>query len=337
MAMVSLSVLDLVPVAEGSDLATAFNRSVDLARHCEQSGYRRFWIAEHHGMSGIASAATSVVIAHIGAHTASIRIGAGGIMLPNHAPLAIAEQFGTLDALYPGRIDLGLGRAPGSDMAATRALRRTLGSDSDRFPADVVELLRYFAGIAVDGVVATPGAGANVEPWILGSSLYGAQLAAVLGLPYAFASHFAPDALDDAIAIYRREFRPSDRLQRPYVMAGFNVFAAATTAEARFLASSMEQSFVAIRTGRPIQLPPPRAGYRDSLPPAARAMLDNVLQSSAIGDEAHVAERMAAFASRTGADELIIAGQMFDHGKRLESYAIAARAARTLGWDMQPA
>jgi luciferase family oxidoreductase group 1 len=222
-------------------------------------------------------------------------------------------------------------------MVVNRALRRSLSGGSDRFPSDVVELLHYFAGMPVEGVVATPGAGAAVEPWILGSSLYGAQLAAVLGLPYAFASHFAPDALDEALAIYRREFRPSDRLARPYVMAGFNVFAAATMEEARFLASSMEQSFVAIRTGRPIQLPPPRAGYRDGLPPNARAMLDNVLQSSAIGDEAHVADRLAAFAKRTGADELIIAGQMFDHDRRLESYAIAARAARTLGWDVRPA
>lgn len=255
--MTRYSLLDLVPVVEGGTVAQALANAADLAVHAEAVGFHRYWTAEHHGMAGIASAATAVVLAHVGQATSTIRIGAGGIMLPNHAPLTIAEQFGTLDALFPGRIDLGLGRAPGSDQRVARALRRTLDSDPNAFPRDVMELQSYFADDGQTGIVATPGAGAKPQMWILGSSLYGAQLAAALGLPYAFASHFAPDALDDALAIYRRDFRPSAVLDKPYAMAGFNVFAADMDEEAELLASSQQQAFVALRTGRPGKLPRP--------------------------------------------------------------------------------
>lgn len=332
--MTAISVLDLVPVIEGGSVAAALDNAADLAAHAEALGFRRYWVAEHHAMPGIASSATSLVIARAGAATDSIRIGAGGIMLPNHAPLAIAEQFGTLEAMSPGRVDLGLGRAPGSDVAATRALRRNLATSADGFPNDVVELMRYFAGEAVDGVVAVPGAGADIEMWILGSSLYGARLAAILGLPYAFASHFAPDALDEALAIYRRDFQPSARLSKPYAMAGFNIFAADSTDEAKLLASSMEQAFVALRTGTPGRLKPPVPGYRDSLPPQLRGMLDHVLQATAIGAEEEVADAMRAFVQRTAVDELVVPCQMYDHAARRHSYTIAARAARRLGFDL---
>lgn len=328
--MTKLSLLDLVPVTRGSDVATALSRAAALAAHAEELGYHRYWVAEHHGMAGIASAATSVVLAHIGQATSRIRIGAGGIMLPNHAPLAIAEQFGTLDALFPGRIDLGLGRAPGSDQRVMQAMRRTLAGGPDQFPRDIMELQGYFAGDDRLGFRATPGAGADVALWILGSSLYGAQLAAALGLPYAFASHFAPDLLDEALAIYRRDFQPSAVLDRPYAMAGFNVFAADTAEEAALIASSMEQAFVALRTGQPGLLPPPIPGYRDSLPPQARAMLNNVLQASSIGTQADVARDLAAFIDRTRVDEVIIAGQIFDPAARQHSFAIAIAAAQAI-------
>lgn len=328
--MTKFSLLDLVPVTRGSDVATALSRAAALAAHAEELGYHRYWVAEHHGMAGIASAATSVVLAHIGQATRRIRIGAGGIMLPNHAPLAIAEQFGTLDALFPGRIDLGLGRAPGSDQRVMQAMRRTLAGGPDQFPRDIMELQGYFAGDDRLGFRATPGAGADVALWILGSSLYGAQLAAALGLPYAFASHFAPDLLDEALAIYRRDFQPSAVLDRPYAMAGFNVFAADTAQEAALLASSMEQAFVALRTGQPGLLPPPAPGYRDGLPPQARAMLDNVLQASSIGAQADVARDLSAFIARTQVDEVIISGQIFDATARQHSFAIAMAAARQI-------
>jgi luciferase family oxidoreductase group 1 len=246
--MTAYSLLDLAPVVEGGTVAQSLANAADLARHAEALGYRRYWCAEHHGMTGIASAATAVVIGHVAAATKTIRVGAGGIMLPNHAPLVIAEQFGTLEALFPGRIDLGLGRAPGSDQRVARALRRTLDSDPNAFPQDVMELQSYFADDGQTGIRATPGAGAKVPLWILGSSLFGAQLAAALGLPYAFASHFAPDALDQALALYRRDFRPSPQLDRPYVMCGFNVFAADSAEEAELLASSQQQAFVALRS-----------------------------------------------------------------------------------------
>ncbi|THD37270.1 MAG: LLM class flavin-dependent oxidoreductase [Sphingomonas sp.] len=328
--MTAFSLLDLVPVVEGGSVAQALANAADMARHAEGCGYSRYWVAEHHGMAGIASSATAVVIAHVGAATSTIRIGAGGIMLPNHAPLVIAEQFGTLDALFPGRIDLGLGRAPGSDQNVARAIRRTLDSDPNAFPRDVLELQSYFADDGQTGIRATPGAGANPDLWILGSSLFGAQLAAMLGLPFAFASHFAPDALDQALAIYRRDFRPSAALARPYAMAGFNVIAADTDEEAEFLASSQAQSFVALRTGNPRQLPPPVAGYRESLPPAHAAILDHVLQCSAIGNPETVSRGLAAFIERTGVDEVMVSSSIYDVSARQRSVALAAEAMRGL-------
>ncbi|WP_419809808.1 LLM class flavin-dependent oxidoreductase [Sphingomonas sp.] len=324
--MTRLAFLDLVPVVEGGTVSQSLANAADLARHAEAVGFNRYWTAEHHGMRGIASAATAVVLAHVAAATSTIRIGAGGIMLPNHAPLVIAEQFGTLDALFPGRIDLGLGRAPGSDQRVAHALRRTLTSDANDFPRDVVELQSYFADDGRTGIVATPGAGAKPEMWILGSSTFGAQLAAMLGLPYAFASHFAPDALDAALAIYRRDFRPSAQLATPYAMAGFNVFAAETDAEAELLASSQQQAFVALRTGNPRQLPPPVPGYRESLGAQGSAILDHVLQCSAVGSPATVARGIAAFVARTGVDELMISTSIYDHEARKRSLRLTAGA-----------
>ncbi len=326
--MTQLSFLDLVPVVEGGTVSDALARAADLAAHAEAAGFARYWVAEHHGMNGIASAATSVVMAHVAAATKTIRIGAGGIMLPNHSPLVIAEQFGTLDALFPGRVDLGLGRAPGSDQRVARAIRRTLDSDPNAFPRDVMELQSYFADDGQTGIVATPGAGADVKLWILGSSLYGAQVAAALGLPYAFASHFAPDALDQAMAVYRRDFRPSAVLAKPYAMAGFNVFAADTEEEAQLIATSQQQSFVRLRTGNPGQLPPPVAGYRDSLGPQGAAMLDNVLSCSAIGTPATVARGLAAFVERTGVDEVMVTSAIYDQTARKRSLTLTAEAAR---------
>ena len=328
--MTQASFLDLVPVVEGGTVPQALAQAAELARHAEEVGFGRYWVAEHHGMRGIASAATAVVIGHIAAATRTIRVGAGGIMLPNHAPLQIAEQFGTLDALFPGRIDLGLGRAPGSDQRVAMAIRRTLDSDPNAFPRDVVELQSYFADDGRTGIVATPGAGAKPELWILGSSLFGAQLAAMLGLPYAFASHFAPDALDQALAIYRRDFKPSAQLDRPYAMAGFNVFAADTDEEAEFIASSQQQSFVALRTGNPRQLPPPVAGYRQSLPLGQAAILDGVLQCSAVGSPATVARGLAAFVARTGVDEVMVASAIYDTAARKKSLTITAAAFEQL-------
>jgi luciferase family oxidoreductase group 1 len=324
--MTKFALLDLVPVTEGGSLAQSFANAADIARHVEDLGFHRYWVAEHHGMAGIASAATSIVIGHVAAATKTIRVGAGGIMLPNHSPLVIAEQFGTLDALYPGRIDLGLGRAPGSDQRVAQALRRTLASDANEFPRDVLELQSYFADDGQTGISATPGAGADVQLYILGSSLYGAQVAAALGLPYAFASHFAPQALDDALKVYRDQFRPSAVLDRPYAMAGFNIIAADTDEEAEYLASSMQQSFVRLRTGNPGKMPPPVRGYRDTLGEQGNRMLDGVLSASAIGSPATVRDQIAAFVARTGVDELIVASSMFDHEARKRSLEIAAEA-----------
>jgi luciferase family oxidoreductase group 1 len=323
--MIPLSVLDLAPVPEGADVATALGHSLDLARHAEALGFHRFWLAEHHSMPGIASAATAVALAYIGGGTERIRIGAGGIMLPNHAPLQIAEQFGTLEALFPGRVDLGLGRAPGTDQAAAQALRRNLQADVNQFPRDVVELMAYFQP-AQPGqrVIAVPGEGMDVPLWILGSSLFGAQLAAQLGLPYAFASHFAPAQMMDAIRVYRETFRPSAQLARPYVMLGFNAFAADTDEEAELLATSLMQAFVRLRTGMPGKLPPPLPGYRDSLPWAQRAMIEEVLSCSAIGGPETVRRQTEAFVARTGADELMITAQIHDHQARLRSFEIVA-------------
>lgn len=321
-SMVPFSILDLAPITEGGDAAQSFRASLDLARHGERWGYRRIWLAEHHGMPGIASAATAVLIAHLAAGTSSIRVGAGGIMLPNHAPLVIAEQFGTLEALFPGRIDLGLGRAPGSDPATALALRRNLASDPDQFPQDVLELIDYLSARPRQAVRAVPGAGLKVPVWILGSSLFGARLAAALGLPYAFAAHFAPAQMDPAIAAYRAGFRPSEHLERPYVMVGCNVFAADTDGEAERLATSMQQSFVSLRSGHPTRLPPPAPGYLERISPQERAMLDQVLSCSAIGAPGTVARSLQALLARTGADELIIASHIFDPAARLHSYEL---------------
>jgi luciferase family oxidoreductase group 1 len=321
--MVPFSILDLAPITEGGDAAQSFRNSLELARHGERWGYRRIWLAEHHGMPGIASAATAVLIGHVASGTATIRVGAGGIMLPNHAPLVIAEQFGTLESLFPGRIDLGLGRAPGSDPATTQALRRNL-SGPDDFPQDVLELMDFLSARPRQAVRAVPGAGLKVPVWILGSSLFGAQLAAALGLPYAFAAHFAPAQMDQAIAAYRAGFRPSEQLEHPYVMLGCNVFAADTDAEAELLATSMQQSFVSLRSGHPTRLPPPAPGYLERTTPPERAMLDQVLSCSAIGAPETVARILKGFLARTGADELIIASHIFDQAARLRSYELTA-------------
>ena len=322
--MTALSVLDLSPVTEGGSPADSMRNSLDLARRAEALGYRRYWVAEHHNMPGIASAATSVVIGHIAGGTSTIRVGAGGIMLPNHAPLVIAEQFGTLDALYPGRIDLGLGRAPGTDQRTAFALRRTLHGDPDDFPRDVLELLGYFAEPAPDDHVrAIPGSGQYVPVWILGSSLYGAQLAAMLGLPYAFASHFAPAALMQALDTYRETFRPSERCAKPRAMAGFNVFAAETDEEGHRLRSSARQSTLALRRGRPGRLPPPDDGFEARLSPHQRAMLDEQGACTAVGSPATVLGQMERFVERTGVDELMVTSMIFDHDSRVRSFEIA--------------
>jgi luciferase family oxidoreductase group 1 len=325
--MTKLSVLDLSPIVQGGDAGLSFQTSLDLARHAERWGYRRYWMAEHHNMPGIASAATAVALAHIGAGTSTIRIGAGGIMLPNHAPLIVAEQFGTLAALYPGRVDLGLGRAPGTDQATAQALRRHLAGGADSFPQDVVELLHYFQPVKPGQQVrAVPGAGTDVDVWILGSSTFGAQLAAMLGLPYAFASHFAPAELDRALAIYRERFQPSERLAKPYVMAAATVVAADSDAEARRLFSSLQQSFVALRTGMPGPLPPPVDDMDSRLDPQAKSMLSQALSCAVIGGPATVEEGLAAFIRRTRADEVIVTASIYDHAARLKSFEITARA-----------
>jgi len=329
--MIPFSILDLAPINEGSDTAQSFRNTLDLAQHAERWGYQRFWLAEHHGMPGIASAATAVLIGHVAGGTSTIRVGAGGIMLPNHSPLVIAEQFGTLESLYPGRIDLGLGRAPGSDQLTARALRRNLASDPNQFPNDVVELMGYFSAEQRHAVRAVPGAGLNVPIWILGSSLFGAQLAAALGLPYAFASHFAPEQMMQAIALYRSTFKPSAQLAKPYVMLGYNVFAADSEEEAQFLATSMQQAFVNLRSGHPRRLQPPVAGYLDSIAPHQRDVLDEVLSCAAIGSPDTVKRSLKEFVEQTGADELMITTQIFDHGARLRSYEITADLRAALG------
>jgi luciferase family oxidoreductase group 1 len=334
--VIPFSVLDLAPIREGGSAAGSFACSRELGIAAERLGFLRFWLAEHHNMPGIASAATSILIAHVAGATSTIRVGSGGIMLPNHAPLAIAEQFGTLESLFPGRIDLGLGRAPGGDMAVAHALRRTLVGDEDRFPQDVMELQAYFEPVRPgQRVQAVPGAGLRVPLWILGSSLYGAQLAAALGLPYAFASHFAPGAMMQAIDVYRRGFQPSHQLDRPYVMLGFNVIAAETDDEARRLATSREQAFLALRRGRPIRLPPPKDAL--GLGPHEEAVLDSVLACSAIGSPETVRRELATFIERTRPDELIIASQIFDHAAHLRSLEITAEARGALAKESESA
>ena len=320
---VPLSVLDLAPILEGGDAVQTLRNTLELARHAERLGFRRYWLAEHHNMPGIASSATSVVIGHVAAGTSSIRIGAGGIMLPNHSPLVIAEQFGTLASLFPGRIDLGVGRAPGTDPLTAHALRRTLTGDVDSFPDDVLELTGYL-GPSAPGqrIQAVPGAGTDVAVWILGSSLYGASLAAALGLPFAFASHFAPAQLMEAVALYRDRFEPSAKLSAPYVMLGVSAVVADTDAEAAFLATSLRQAFVNLRRGRPSRLPPPRSNF--PLTSEEHLMLEETLSCSFVGSPATVRRQLRDFVGRTSADELIVTSQVFDHAARLRSYTLLA-------------
>jgi luciferase family oxidoreductase group 1 len=331
--MIPLSILDLAPVTEGSTPASTFANMLQLAQHAEQLGYRRFWLAEHHNMPGIASAATAVLIGHVAGGTSTIRVGAGGVMLPNHAPLQVAEQFGTLGALYPDRIDLGLGRAPGTDQAATRALRRYY-QGAEEFPADVVELLHYFEPVqSAQAVQAVPGAGIAVEAWILGSSLFGAQLAAKLGLPYAFASHFAPAALEQALAIYRERFKPSARLARPHAMLALNVVAADTDEEAARLFTTQQQAFVNLRRGRPglVQPPLPSASSMvDFCSPVERASVDSALACAVIGAPDTVAAGLQAFVDRHHPDELLLTANIFDHAARLRSFKLAMQAGRSI-------
>lgn len=332
--MIPLSILDLAPIVEGADAAQALWNSRDLAQHAERLGYHRFWLAEHHNMTGIASAATSVVIAYVAGGTSTIRVGSGGVMLPNHAPLVIAEQFGTLEALFPGRIDLGLGRAPGTDPRTSRALRRdNLGAEN--FADDVLELQGYLADVEPGQAVrAVPGAGSHVPIWLLGSSLYSARLAAALGLPFAFASHFAPAYLGAALDVYRREFQPSATLERPYAMAVLNVIAAQTDAEAERLFTSLQQRFVALRRyGKGGPLPPPRDPASMQWEPGDRAILDEALACSAVGSAETVREGMRRFVEATGIDELMVTAQVYDHSARLRSFAIAAEARLGLRLD----
>jgi luciferase family oxidoreductase group 1 len=329
--MIPFSVLDLAPVTVGSDAAQAFRNTLDLARLAERLGYRRYWLAEHHNMPGIASAATAVLIGHVAGGTSSIRVGSGGIMLPNHAPLQVAEQFGTLASLYPGRIDLGLGRAPGTDQPTAKALRRYFDS-ADAFPHDVMELLGYFQP-AVDGqpVRAVPGAGIEVPVWLLGSSLFSATLSARLGLPFAFASHFAPDAMDEALALYRRDFRPSARLQQPYAMLGINVVAADSDAQARRLFTTQQQSFINLRRGKPGLIPPPIDDIESYWTPPEKLMVERALACAVVGDAGTVKEGIAAFIARHRPDELMITANVFDHAARRHSFELAASARDQLG------
>ncbi|TLU71631.1 LLM class flavin-dependent oxidoreductase [Lichenicoccus roseus] len=326
--MIPFSVLDLSPIIEGGDAALALRNTLDLARHAEALGYRRYWVAEHHNMPGIASAATAVVIAHVAGGTSRIRVGSGGIMLPNHAPLTIAEQFGTLAALHPGRIDLGLGRAPGSDQRTMLALRRDPGS-ADRFPNDVVELQSYFQpAVPGQAVQAVPGAGLDVPIWLLGSSLYSAQLAAMLGLPFAFASHFAPDLMDTAIELYRGRFEPSDALDKPHVMLGVNVFAADTGREARRLFTSAQQQFMMLRRGQPIKLQPPVDSMDELWSPMEAAGIMRSLSAAVVGDRLAVRDGIERFIEMHRPDELMVAAQIYDHEARRHSFEMVAELQR---------
>jgi luciferase family oxidoreductase group 1 len=325
-----LSVLDLSPIVQGGTAADAFRNSRDLAQHAESWGYRRFWVAEHHNMPGIASTATSVLLAYLGAGTSRIRIGAGGIMLPNHAPLQIAEQFGTLESMFPGRIDLGLGRAPGTDHETMMALRRALNSNPDDFPRDVLEVMAFLDDPKPGQIVrAIPGAGLKVPIWILGSSTFGARVAAELGLPFAFASHFAPATLFEAMQIYREHFKPSGGQRTPYLMLGVNVVAADTDEQARFLASSGRQAFASLRAGRPIPLPPPSKEWEGHRSPGTD--VTELARVSVIGSPPTVAREMQDFVTRTGADELIVVSHVYDHAARLRSYEITADACAGVG------
>jgi luciferase family oxidoreductase group 1 len=324
--MIPYSLLDLAPVCEGSDTTAAFANMRDLAQHAETWGYHRYWLAEHHNMPGIASAATAVLIGHVAGATTRMRVGAGGVMLPNHAPLQVAEQFGTLASLYPGRIDLGLGRAPGTDQPTARALRRYFDS-AEQFPQDVQELLRYFEPAQPDQAVrAVPGAGIDVPVWLLGSSLFSAQLAAALGLPFAFASHFAPDAMDQALLVYHRDFRPSQRLAKPYAILALNVVAADTDAEARRLFTTQQQAFVNLRRGKPGLVPPPIDDIESFWLPHEKAGVAQALACSVIGDVDSVRRGVQAFVDRHRPDEILLTANIFDHSQRLRSFELAAQA-----------
>ncbi len=328
--MIPFSILDLAPVTEGSDTSQAFRNTLDLARLGESLGYRRYWLAEHHNMPGIASAATAVLIGHVAGGTERIRVGAGGIMLPNHVPLQVAEQFGTLASLYPGRIDLGLGRAPGTDQPTAKALRRYFDS-ADAFPRDVQELLHFFEPVQPGQLVrAVPGAGLEVPVWLLGSSLFSAKLSAALGLPFAFASHFAPDAMDEALALYRRDFRPSARLQQPYAMLGINVVAADDEATARRLFTTQQQSFVNLRRGRPGLIPPPIDDIEAFWTPTERFGVEQALACAVVGGPPQVREGLAAFIARHRPDELMITTNVFEHAARRHSYELAMQARAQL-------
>jgi luciferase family oxidoreductase group 1 len=328
--MPPFSVLDLAPVPQGATPADALRNTLDLAQHAEQWGYRRYWLAEHHNMVGIASAATAVVIGHVAGGTRTIRVGAGGIMLPNHAPMIIAEQFGTLETLYPGRIDLGVGRAPGTDQRTLRALRRD-PSSADAFPQDVLELQALLGPLQPgQAVQAVPGTNLNVPIWILGSSLFGAQLAAMLGLPYAFASHFAPNALMQALDVYRAKFQPSEQLDRPYAMVGVNVIAAETDAEARRLFTSVQQQFANMFRGTRGQLQPPIEDIETYWSPSEKAQASNMLACSFVGAPKTIQQDLESFIEKTGADELMVASAIFDHSARLRSYEILADAHKAL-------
>jgi luciferase family oxidoreductase group 1 len=323
--VIPFSVLDLSPINQGSDAAQAFRNSLDLAQHAERWSYKRFWLAEHHNMPGIASAATAVVIGYIAGGTKTIRVGSGGVMLPNHAPLVIAEQFGTLQSLYGPRIDLGLGRAPGTDQRTSRALRRDLAASAENFPHDVMELQALLAPAQPDQAVrAVPGAGLRVPIWLLGSSTFSAQLAAMLGLPFAFASHFAPAALMQALHVYRSRFQPSEQLQAPYAMVGVNVFAADTDAEARRLITSLQQQFVSLRRGTPGPLPPPVDNMDDHWSSMERAGVEQALAYSVVGAPDGIERGLQALIEETHADELMLTAQIYDHTARLRSFEIAA-------------
>jgi luciferase family oxidoreductase group 1 len=329
--MIFHSVLDLAPIAQGSNVAQSFRNMVDLAQHAERWGYHRYWLAEHHNIPGIASAATSVLIGHVAGATQRIRVGSGGIMLPNHAPLTIAEQFGTLESLYPGRIDLGLGRAPGGDSLTARALRRGLGSSGDTFPADVMELQSYFAPAQPDQPLkAVPGAGLEVPLYLLGSSDFSARLAANLGLPFAFASHFAPDYLHAALALYRESFQPSAQLAKPHVIVAVNVFVADTDAEAQRLFTSLQQAFLGIIRGARSELPPPVDTMDGIWSPHEADYVKRMLRYSAVGSPETVIRELRGIVDATGADEVIATAQIFDHAARLQSFELAADVFKQL-------
>jgi luciferase family oxidoreductase group 1 len=328
--MVPLSVLDLSPIVQGGSAGQSLRASRDLAHAAERLGYRRYWMAEHHNMTGIASAATAVALAYVGEGTSTIRLGAGGVMLPNHAPLIIAEQFGTLEAIYPGRIDLGVGRAPGTDQLTARALRRNLTGGADQFPQDVMELLAFLAEPRPGQAIrAVPGSGSNIPVWMLGSSTFGAQLAAAIGLPFAFASHFAPQMMDEAAAIYRARFKPSEYADRPHLMLGLNLVAGETDEEARFLFTSLQQAFLNLHSGRPGPLPPPVEDADGSLA-AATTGPGSPLSKAVVGGPETVRAGLEAFVARHQPDEIIVTASVFDQARRVRSLEIAAQARDAL-------